>query len=205
MSRFITFEGVDGAGKSSHIEWLADRLRAGGAEVVATREPGGTPLAEKLRGLLLSEAMDPDTETMLMFAARREHYVDVIAPALARDAWVISDRFSDSNFAYQGGGKGVDVERIRALERWIGEPRPSLTLLFDLPVEMARKRLEGVREPDKFEREKVDFFDRVRAGFLDRARLDPGRFLVLDASRSVEEIRAEIGGVPIFADSMRQS
>ncbi|MBL8492025.1 MAG: dTMP kinase [Rhodocyclaceae bacterium] len=189
--KFITLEGIDGAGKSTHLAWLVDTLRVRGLQVVRTREPGGTPLGEKLRALLLSDPMDQDTETLLMFAARREHLAQVILPALAAGHWVVSDRFTDATFAYQGGGRGLDWARIEALESWVqGAVQPDLTLLFDLPEEVAALRLQGTgAAPDRFEREKADFFARVRAAYLRRAREFPGRFRVVDSRQGVDEIR----------------
>lgn len=190
--RFITFEGIDGAGKSTHIEWVAERLRER-ATVVTTREPGGTPLGEDLRGLLLHRKMDLETEALLMFAARREHIAEVIEPALARGDWVISDRFTDATFAYQGGGRGLPRERLEVLEQWVqGDLQPDLTLLFDVPLETAAQRLAGAREPDKFEAESRAFFARTRAEYLRRAEEAPGRFRVIDATRSIEEIRVTL-------------
>ena len=190
--RFITFEGIDGAGKSTHIEWVAARLRER-ATVVTTREPGGTPLGEDLRGLLLHRKMDLETEALLMFAARREHIAEVIEPALARGDWVISDRFTDATFAYQGGGRGLPRERLEVLEQWVqGDLQPDLTLLFDVPLETAAQRLASAREPDKFEAESRAFFERTRAEYLRRAAEAPGRFRVIDATRSIEEIRVTL-------------
>ncbi|SDO92073.1 thymidylate kinase [Ralstonia sp. 25mfcol4.1] len=190
--RFITFEGIDGAGKSTHIDWVAGRLRER-ATVVTTREPGGTPLGEDLRGLLLHRKMDLETEALLMFAARREHIAEVIEPALARGDWVISDRFTDATFAYQGGGRGLPRERLEVLEQWVqGNLQPDLTLLFDVPLETAAQRLAGAREPDKFEAESRAFFERTRAEYLRRAAEAPGRFRVIDATRSIDEIRVTL-------------
>ncbi|GJG98305.1 dTMP kinase [Cupriavidus pauculus] len=190
--RFITFEGIDGAGKSTHIEWVAERLRAR-ATVVTTREPGGTPLGEDLRGLLLHRKMDLETEALLMFAARREHIAEVIEPALSRGDWVISDRFTDATFAYQGGGRGLPRARLEALEQWVqGGLQPDLTLLFDVPLETAAQRLANAREPDKFEAESRAFFERTRAEYLRRAAEAPQRFRVIDATRSIEEIRVTL-------------
>ncbi|MCA3182524.1 MULTISPECIES: dTMP kinase [unclassified Cupriavidus] len=190
--RFITFEGIDGAGKSTHIDWVAGRLRER-TTVVTTREPGGTPLGEDLRGLLLHRKMDLETEALLMFAARREHIAEVIEPALARGDWVISDRFTDATFAYQGGGRGLPRERLETLEQWVqGDLQPDLTLLFDVPLETAAQRLANAREPDKFEAESRAFFERTRAEYLRRAAEAPGRFRVIDATRSIEEIRVEL-------------
>lgn len=192
--KFITFEGIDGAGKSSHVEWLAEYLRERGRVVHCTREPGGTALGEKLRALLLAEAMNIETETLLMFAARREHLAQVIAPALERGEWVVCDRFSDASFAYQGGGRGLDKGKINALEHWVhGQLQPDLTLLFDLPCEVARQRIALTsRELDRFELEKAQFHDRVRHAYLERAHGFPLRIRVIDANQSREEIRTEI-------------
>ncbi|WP_423193389.1 dTMP kinase [Cupriavidus sp. H18C2] len=190
--RFITFEGIDGAGKSTHVEWVAGRLRER-ATVVTTREPGGTPLGEDLRRLLLHRQMDLETEALLMFAARREHIAEVIEPALARGDWVISDRFTDATFAYQGGGRGLPRARLEVLEQWVqGGLQPDLTLLFDVPLETAAARLANAREPDKFEAESRAFFERTRAEYLRRAAESPQRFRVIDATRSIDEIRVTL-------------
>jgi dTMP kinase len=193
--KFITFEGIDGAGKSTHIDWVAGRLRARtdiGA-VVTTREPGGTPLGEDLRQILLHRKMHLETEALLMFAARREHIAEVIEPALARGDWVISDRFTDATFAYQGGGRGLATTRLEVLEEWVQDGlQPDLTLLFDVPLETASERLAGARSPDKFEAESRAFFERTRAEYLRRAAQSPQRFRVIDATRSIEEIRVEL-------------
>ncbi len=194
--RFITFEGVDGAGKSTHLAWFVEALRQRGIEVVLTREPGGTPLGEQLRELVLHQPMHMDTEAMLMFAGRVEHIEQVIKPALERGAWVVSDRFSDASFAYQGGGRGMDIARLSALEDWACRGfQPELTLLFDLPVEVAKLRLADAREPDKFEREQSGFFQRVRDAYLQRARQQPQRFAIIDAARSQEQVRAQLKAV----------
>lgn len=193
--KFITFEGIDGAGKSTHIEWVAERLRArpGAVPVVTTREPGGTPLGEDLRQLLLHRQMHLETEALLMFAARREHIAEVIEPALARGDWVISDRFTDATFAYQGGGRGLSTERLEVLENWVQRRlQPDLTLLFDVPLETASERLAGARSPDKFEAESRAFFERTRTEYLRRAAESPQRFRVIDATRTIGEIRAEL-------------
>ena len=193
-ARFITVEGIDGAGKSSHLEFLASSIRARGVEAVLTREPGGTPLGEKLRGLVLHEPMDGTTEALVMFAARREHLVQVIEPALRRGAWVVSDRFSDATYASQCGGRGLDRAVFRALEALVHPGRqPDATFLFDLAPEIAweRQRAQS-RTPDKFEREEGDFFRRVRDAYLERARQAPERFRVIDASGSLEEVRARL-------------
>jgi len=190
--KFITFEGIDGAGKSTHIEWVAERLRAR-ANVVTTREPGGTPLGEDLRQLLLHRTMHLETEALLMFAARREHIAEVIEPALSRGDWVISDRFTDATFAYQGGGRGLALEKLGALEQWVqGGLQPDLTLLFDVPLATASARLAGARAPDKFEAESRAFFERTRTEYLRRAAEAPDRFRVIDATRSIDEIRVTL-------------
>ncbi len=196
-SRFITFEGIDGAGKSSQIAAAVALIESRGLSVVQTREPGGTPLAEKLRALLLHDAMHLETEAMLMFAARREHLAAVIEPALAEGRWVVSDRFTDATYAYQVGGRGLDETRFTALEQWVHPHlQPDLTLLFDLdPVEAAR-RLAGTGEaPDRFEREKADFFERVRNAYLRRAAADPARIRIIDAEQPPEAIRREVEGI----------
>jgi dTMP kinase len=189
--RFITLEGIDGAGKSTHHAWLADYLRGLGKEVVCTREPGGTALGEKLRGLLLSEPMHKETEALLMFAARREHIAEVIEPALQRGAWVVSDRFTDASFAYQGGGRGVPTSKLDALEAWVLDGlAPDLTFLFDIAPEVARQRLSGTgAAPDRFEQEKAEFFARVRAAYLLRVSAFPGRFAVIDAASPINSIK----------------
>jgi dTMP kinase len=188
MGKLITLEGIDGAGKSSHLAWIAERLRRSGREVLVTREPGGTPLGEKLREILLRDAMDPGSETLLMFAARQEHLAQVVRPALARGAWVVSDRFTDATFAYQGGGRGFPADKLRQLERWVQEDlQPDLTLYFDLPVSTGQARLKHA--PDRFEREEAAFHERVRAAYLERARQFPERFRVIDASRTPAEVQ----------------
>jgi dTMP kinase len=188
--KFITFEGIDGAGKSTHLDYAADLLRARGKNVVVTREPGGTGLGEKLRALLLHEPMHLETEALLMFAARREHLAQVIEPALARGDWIISDRFTDASFAYQGGGRKLALDKLRVLEQWV-HPRlqPDLTVLFDVPLEVARARLDSTRVLDKFEQERADFFEGARAGYLQRASEFPQRFRVIDSTRSIEATR----------------
>ncbi|MGE5470576.1 MAG: dTMP kinase [Bacteroidota bacterium] len=189
--KFITFEGIDGAGKSSHVEWLAEYLRSQGKTVQVTREPGGTELGEKLRALLLNDAMHLETETLLMFAARREHLAQLIEPALARGEWVICDRFSDATYAYQGGGRGLDRSKFLSLEHWVhGHVQPDLTLLFDLPLDVARERIAlASRVLDRFEQEKADFHERVRLAYLERAHGNPSRIRVIDANHSLETIR----------------
>lgn len=192
--RFITVEGIDGAGKSSHLEFLSQAMRARGAGVVVTREPGGTPLGEKLRALALHEPMEGTTEALVMFAARREHLVRVIEPALARGDWVLCDRFSDATYAYQCGGRGLDRAVIESLERLVHPGRqPHATFLFDLDPETAyaRQRARSA-DPDRFEREAADFFRRVREAYLERARASGGRIHVVDSSGSLEEVRARL-------------
>lgn len=191
--KFITFEGIDGAGKSTHLDWLSNYLRSQGHSVVVTREPGGTPLGEKLREILLNQPMHLETEALLMFAARREHLDKVIRPALAAGKWVISDRFTDASFAYQGGGRGLDESKLATLEQWVQEGlQPDLTLLFDVPVEVSRQRLANNASLDRFEQEKQDFFQRVRENYLNRARQFPSRFRVIDSSRSLDEIQKSL-------------
>jgi dTMP kinase len=188
--RFISFEGIDGAGKSTQHAWLVGYLRDQGHSVVATREPGGTPLGEKLRALLLSEPMHLETEALLMFAARREHMAQVIEPALARGDWVVCDRFVDASFAYQGGGRGLSWEKLESLTRWVlGDLQPDLTLLFDAPVAIAQQRLHAATSnPDRFEQEQATFFERVRSAYLRIASENPDRVRLIDATRTPNEI-----------------
>jgi dTMP kinase len=192
QGRFITLEGIDGAGKSTHHGWLVEYLRNAGKDVVSTREPGGTPLGEKLRSLLLSEPMHMETEALLMFAARREHIAQVIGPALQRGAWVVSDRFTDASFAYQGGGRGLSSDKLEALEAWVQEGlQPDLTILFDIAPEVAERRLASTgAAPDRFEKERGEFFCRVRSAYLQRATLNPARFSIVDASLPLTAIQA---------------
>lgn len=191
--KFITLEGMDGAGKSTHIPNIIELLKARGFEVVSTREPGGTSLGERLRELLLHESMNPETETLLMFAARREHIAQVIEPALARGAYVLSDRFTDASFAYQSAGKGVLLSKIRELEVWVQEGlQPDLTLLFDVPVSVSVERLASARAPDKFERESQDFFEKIRASYLERASEYPARFQIIDANRPLADVENSV-------------
>jgi dTMP kinase len=198
---FISFEGIDGAGKSSHVQTLADAFRAKGRVVTVTREPGGTPLAEQLRALVLNDAMDALTEALLMFAARRDHLLQVIEPALARGEVVLCDRFTDATFAYQGHGRGFDRRILDGLERWVqavpalpaGKLRhPHLTLWFDLAPEIAAGRLAGARAPDKFESEPVDFFRRVAAGYAERLAADPSRFARIAADQPRDAVRNDV-------------
>ena len=195
-ARFITFEGVDGAGKSTGLEWFANALRERGIDLLVTREPGGTPLGEKLRELVLHESMHAETEAMLMFASRREHVEQVIRPALQRGTWVISDRFSDASFAYQGGGRGVSVSKLEQLEQWThGDLQPDLTLLFDIPVEVARERLSNSASLDKFEREQGEFFDKVRQAYLARVAQTPDRYAVIRAEKSLQAVQHQLADV----------
>jgi dTMP kinase len=192
-ARFITLEGIDGAGKSTHIPSLAARLGAGGVEVVTTREPGGTPLAERLREMLLYSAMDNLSEALIVFAARREHLTQVIEPALARGATVLCDRFTDATFAYQGAGRGFALDVLSTLEEWVQEDRqPDLTFWFDLPIAMAAKRRTAVRTPDRFEQLDGAFFERVREGYLARLRQSPQRFVRIDADQPAAEVWNQI-------------
>ncbi len=189
--RFITLEGIDGAGKSSHLDFIAERIETRGIEVVSTREPGGTAFGERIRTIVLNEKMHGDTETLLMFASRTEQLAEVIMPALARGAWVLCDRFTDSTFAYQCGGRGLSESRIATMEEWVhGNLQPDLTLLFDAPLEVARERLNVAKtSPDKFEREQSDFFSRVRAAYLQRAAQFPHRIKVINSARGLVDIR----------------
>ena len=192
--KFVTLEGVDGAGKSTHIPWLAEQLRAGGREVIVTREPGGTPLAERLRRLVLAEAMDPVAETLLVFAARADHVRKVIRPALERGTWVVCDRFTDASIAYQGGGKGVSAELIASLAV-AAHPGvlPDRTLVFDCSYEVSRHRLSTAgRVLDRFEAEDRAFFDRVRTAYQDMARREPGRVRLVDGSLAPDKVKVEI-------------
>lgn len=190
--KFITLEGIDGAGKSTHHAWLIDLLKRQGREVVATREPGGTPLGEKLRALLLSDPMHLETESLLMFAARREHLDKLIFPALQQGKWVISDRFTDASYAYQGGGRGLATEKIGILEKWVQDDfQPDLTIVFDLSTGTARQRLAKTGHTlDRFEQEAGDFFERVRDAYLQRAMDNPSRIKIVDSGQSIEKIHA---------------
>jgi dTMP kinase len=196
IGKFITLEGMDGAGKSTHIPNIIAALQSKGHEVVSTREPGGTPLGEQLRELVLHEPMHAETETLLMFAARREHIHSVILPALTRGAYVLSDRFTDASYAYQHGAKGVGLEKIAQLELWVQESlQPDITLLFDVPVDISIKRLAHAREPDKFERESRAFFEKIRETYLLRAAQNPQRFRIIDANQPVEIVKQTVEDV----------
>ena len=190
---FITFEGIDGAGKTTHLDTLESLLKGRGLEVVRTREPGGTPLAEKLRALFLHDAMDPLTESLLVFAARRDHVTQVIQPALARGAWVLCDRFTDATFAYQGGGRGFDLNVLSTLENWVhGVQQPDLTFLFDLSPQVAATRLAAARQPDRFEAQDAAFFERVRQAYLKRREQQPGRFALIEADKAPHAVADQI-------------
>lgn len=193
--KFITLEGIDGAGKSTHISWLESVLRSRGKTVIVTREPGGTPVGEALRELLLDnrQVMHAETEALLMFAARREHLDKVILPAVNRGDWVISDRFTDASFAYQGGGRGLLVQKLDELERWVqGEFQPDLTFYLDVTVESGRQRTSKIKSADRFEKEQDEFFQRVREAYLERVEKFPQRIRVIDANQSLEEVKKSI-------------
>ena len=180
--RFITFEGIDGAGKSTQIDVIEATLKARGLEVIRTREPGGTPLGEVIRTELLSADMDPATETLLFFASRAEHIAKVIRPAIERGAWVLSDRFTDATYAYQVGGRGFPAHKVEELERWTqGELQPDRTVLFDIDPQVAAERVAKARQLDRFEKESLDFFTRVRNAYLTRAQQTPERFLIVNS------------------------
>lgn len=190
---FITLEGMDGAGKSTHIPTILQMLASRGREVISTREPGGTLLGEELREILLHREMHVETESLLMFAARAEHLQQVILPALQRDAIVVSDRFTDASYAYQCGARGLPLHKMQQLEQWVqGSLQPDITLLFDVPVEVSLQRLAGARTPDKFEAQGAEFFARLRAQYLARAAEFPQRFRVIDAHRSLEEVKRSV-------------
>jgi dTMP kinase len=192
--RFITFEGIDGAGKSTQIAAVVDAVRRAGHDVVQTREPGGTPLGEALRALVLHEPMHLETEALIMFAARREHLAQLIEPALARGQWVVSDRFTDATFAYQVGGRGLVPSKFRVLEQWVHpDLQPDLTFLFDVAPAVAAQRLASGRdEADRFEREQRDFFEKVRGAYLERAAAQPARIAVIDAGRTPDDVTADV-------------
>jgi dTMP kinase len=191
--KFITLEGMDGAGKSTHIPDILAHLQTRGVEVISTREPGGTALGEQLREVLLHTPMAAETESLLMFAARQEHLSTLILPALERGAYVLSDRFTDASFAYQHGGRRLAAERIAQLEQWVQQGlQPDLTLLFDVPVEVSVQRLAAARTPDKFERESADFFRRIRRAYLDRAQQFPERFRIIDSNQPLEQVKLAV-------------
>ncbi|MBS0498152.1 MAG: dTMP kinase [Proteobacteria bacterium] len=193
--KFITLEGIDGAGKSTQLAWIVELLQQAGLQPVVTREPGGTALGERVRALLLDKSMTmhAETEALLMFAARREHLDNVILPALQQGQWVISDRFTDASFAYQGGGRGLDNAKLEILEQWVqGELQPDLTLYFDVPVEIGQQRVSQIKDADRFEQEQAGFFQRVRSAYLDRARQFPNRIQIIDSSRPLAEVKAAV-------------
>jgi dTMP kinase len=193
--KFITLEGIDGAGKSTQLAWIVELLQQAGLQPVVTREPGGTPLGERVRALLLDKSMvmHAETEALLMFAARREHLDKVILPALQQGQWVISDRFTDASFAYQGGGRGLDQAKLGILEHWVqGELQPDLTLYFDVPVEVGQQRVSQIKDADRFEQEQAGFFQRVRNAYLDRARQFHNRIEIIDSSRDLAEVKAAV-------------
>jgi dTMP kinase len=195
QGKFITLEGIDGAGKSTQLAWIADFLRGRGVNVVVTREPGGTQLGEKLRTLLLDNrlTMHPETETLLMFAARREHLDKVIFPALARGDWVVSDRFTDASFAYQGGGRQVDGAKLENLEQWAqGVFQPDLTLYLDVPVALGQQRTASIKSADRFEREQTEFFQRTRLAYLARVEKYPERIHLIDAGQSLQQVHEAV-------------
>src|SRR3989338_4818227 len=199
-AKFITFEGVDGAGKSTHLAWFADALRQRGINVLVTREPGGTSLGEQLREILLNQPMSIRADALLLFAALLEHIEQVIKPALSAGKWVISDRFSDASFAYQGGGRGLDWDKLSQLEQWVHpDLQPDLTLFFDVPVEVAQQRLRSPDNTrpdnialDRFEQEQADFFERVRAGYHRRIRQNPQRYAAIDAAQPINRVKQRL-------------
>jgi len=194
--KFITFEGIDGAGKSTHLSFVASLLHDHGHTVITTREPGGTPLGEQLRSLLLREKMHLETEALLMFASRREHLAQVIEPALARGDWVVSDRFTDASFAYQGGGRHLERRKLEVLEQWVHPHlQPDLTLLFDVPLEVARARLNKSRDLDRFEQEQADFFAATQAEYRRRAAQFPERFRIIETVKPVNEVNQDIARI----------
>lgn len=202
QGKFITLEGIDGAGKSTHLSWLESFLQGIGQNVMVTHEPGGTPLGDKLRALVLDSSltMHPETEALLMFAARREHLDKLILPALDRGDWVISDRFTDASFAYQGGGRGLSANKLDDLERWVqGTFQPDLTFYFDVTSELGRKRLKGrtggIKSTDRFEKEKDEFFDRVRRAYLERAHKFSHRIQIIDSSQPLETVKLSLKNI----------
>jgi len=196
---FITIEGGEGGGKSTNISFIKDYLEKSGQQVIVTREPGGTKLGEKVREVLLTpdhKGMHDDTELLLMFAARAQHIAEVIKPGIAQGKWILCDRFTDATYAYQGGGRGINKDRIALLEQWVqGELRPDLTLLFDLPVEVGMKRASARADLDRFEQEKLQFFENVRACYLSMAKQYPNRYRVLNAEQTLEKVQQDIQGI----------
>ena len=195
QGKFITLEGIDGAGKSTQLAWIVELLQRAGLQAVVTREPGGTELGERLRAVLLDKSMTmhAETEALLMFAARCEHLDKVILPALAQGQWVISDRFTDASFAYQGGGRGLDTDKLEILEHWVqGALQPDLTLYFDVSVEVGQQRVSQIKAADRFEKERGDFFQRVRAAYLDRAQQFSSRIKIIDSSQSLAQVKAAV-------------
>lgn len=194
--KFITIEGGEGAGKSTNISFIQDYLGQHKIEVVLTREPGGTPLSERLRDILLDKnetEMSSDTELLLMFAARSQHLTEVILPAINKGKWVICDRFTDATYAYQGGGRGIDFDRIAALENWVqGDMRPDMTIIFDLPIDVGLSRANSRSQPDRFEQESIDFFTRVRNAYLQRANQNPERYAIVDAEPDLETVQKSL-------------
>lgn len=202
--KFITFEGIDGAGKSSHIAWFSEQLQSQGIPVILTREPGGTPLGEKLREIVLNDNMQPATEALLVFAARQEHVLQVICPALENGVWVLCDRFSDATFAYQGYGRGFPPAKLDILENWVHSGlQPDLTVIFDCTPAIAAKRLALSRKADKFELESLDFFTRVRKGYIDRALQWPQRFAKVNSDQSMDDVRMQL--VPLVDHLVKSS
>jgi dTMP kinase len=199
QGKFITVEGIEGVGKSTNMEFIHQRLLASGKDVVVTREPGGTPLGEAIRGLLLDASytgMDSTCELQLMFAARAEHLARVIRPALQRGQWVLCDRFTDATYAYQGGGRGIDIDIIARLEELVqGDFRPDMTLLLDVPVEVGLARAGQRGELDRFEQEKVEFFERVRAAYLSMANEHPHRYRVIDAGQPLDQVQQQLAAL----------
>jgi dTMP kinase len=197
--KFITVEGIEGVGKSTNIDFIHALIKASGRNVIITREPGGTPLGEAIRGLLLDPeytGMNPDCELQLVFAARAEHLAKVVWPAIEAGHWVLCDRFTDATYAYQGGGRGIDTEKIARLEQWVqGDFRPDLTLLLDVPVEVGLERAANRGKPDRFEQEQLTFFERVRQAYLEMVRQHDGRYRVIDASLPLDRVQAQLGRV----------
>lgn len=195
---FITLDGIDGAGKSTHLAFIREWLQAQGIDALFTREPGGTPLGESLREILLDPVQQPspDTETLLMFAARAQHLHEVIRPALAAGRWVVSDRFTDATFAYQCGGRGIPIEKVALLENWVqGQLRPDMTIILDVPLSVSLARLEKSRDKDRFEQEPAEFFTRVRDVYLARAAADPSRYTVVHSDRELDTVKQEIADI----------